>query len=198
MDNTDVLFGRGNDDLLVGNLGGDTLLGGRGSDILIGGPENFTGAEQRRARRRQGNDINIWAPGDGSDAFVGNEGYDTMVFAPFVKKADGSLEARVAPRPQGPARRHRRAAAVQLHIVKVPASEQLGFQFLVRFNVNGNPVVTVRQKDVEQVFCPSGEAGKAQVADLTSAHPTFRTVSLRHVHGVDRRDPRADRLRSAS
>ena len=39
MDNTDILFGRGNDDLLIGKLGDDVLLGGKGSDILIGGPE---------------------------------------------------------------------------------------------------------------------------------------------------------------
>jgi hypothetical protein len=184
MDDTDLLFGRDNDDLLVGNLGGDTLLGGRGSDILVGGPENFQSPNSDVLVGEQGNDINIWAPGDGSDAFAGNEGFDTMVFAPFVKNSDGSLKLEW--------RNHRKVPRVDIDglpqfgcdIVPVPDSERLGFQFLVRFTVNGTPVVTVRQKDVERVFCPSGEVGKAQVADLTSAYPTFRTVSLRHVHGV--------------
>ena len=35
----------------------------------------------------KGDDINIWAPGDGSDAFTGNEDKDTMIFAPFVENA---------------------------------------------------------------------------------------------------------------
>ena len=70
-------------------------------------------------------------------------------------------------------------------VVPVPAAERLGAQFLVRFNVNGTPVVTVRQKDVEKVFCPSPEAGKAVVARLTGDDPTtFRTVSLDRVGGT--------------
>jgi hypothetical protein len=41
-----------------------------------------------------------------------------------------------------------------------------------------NPVVTVRQKDVEKVYCPSPEAGKATFARLTGSDPTtFTTVS---------------------
>src|SRR5690242_8698519 len=36
MNDTDLLFGRGNADLLVGGKGGDTLLGGPGPDILVG------------------------------------------------------------------------------------------------------------------------------------------------------------------
>ena len=54
----------------------------------------------------------------------------------------------------------------------------------IRFNVNGNPVVTVRQKDVEKVFCPSPEEGKAAFANLTAEHPVFRDVSLRNVGGT--------------
>ena len=74
MDNTDVLFGRANDDLLVGNLGGDTLLGGTGSDILVGGPEKFATPNSDVLIGDWGNDINIWAPGDGSDAFTRRPG----------------------------------------------------------------------------------------------------------------------------
>ena len=66
----------------------------------------------------------------------------------------------------------------------MPPSQKLGFQFLVRFNVNGNPVVTVRQKDVEKVFCPSPRRGQGQVADLTADHPVFHDVWLRQVPGT--------------
>ena len=69
-------------------------------------------------------------------------------------------------------------------VVPVPESEQLGAQFLVRFNVGPNPVVTVRQKDVEKVYCPSPEPGEATFARLTGPDPTtFTTVSLDQVPG---------------
>ncbi|MDE9364713.1 hypothetical protein PZ938_03780 [Luteipulveratus sp. YIM 133132] len=184
MDSTDVLLGRGNDDLLIGNLGGDTLLGGTGDDIEIGGPENFAAPNSDVIVGDRGNDINIWAPGDGSDAFLGQEGFDTMVFAPFQKNADGSLKLE--------RRLHRTVPRVDIggkapfscDIVRVPKEQRLGFQFLVRFNVNGVPAVTVRQKDVERVFCPSPETGMARVADLTTRYPSFRTVPLNRVGGV--------------
>ena len=48
--------------------------------------------------------------------------------------------------------------------------------------------MTVRQKDVEKVFCPSPGVGKAKVADLTDRHPAFRNVRLRRVPRHRRRD----------
>ena len=132
----------------------------------------------------EGNDINIWAPGDGSDAFVGDKGYDSSVFAPFLKDGDGELilewkNGRQVPRVDISAKPQFSCA-----IVKVPASEKLGFQFLVRFNVNDDPVITVRHKDVEQVLCPSAVAGKVAVADLTSQYPTFHDVKLTDIKGT--------------
>lgn len=184
MDNTDLLFGRGNDDLLVGRLGGDTLLGGPGDDITIGGPERGQAPNSDVLVGDRGDDINIWAPGDGSDAFSGNEGTDTMVFAPFVLEDDGSLlitkdRGRKIPRVDIDDQ-----DAFTCTIVRVPASERLGFQFLVRFNVNATPVVTVRQKDVERVYCPSPYAGRALVASLASPHPAFHEVRLADVRGT--------------
>ena len=184
MDNTDVLFGRDNDDLLIGNLGGDTLLGGDDDDILIGGPERGTQPNSDVLVGDEGDDINIWAPGDGSDAFAGNEGKDTMIFAPFVTDASGAL---LLTREHG-----RKIPHVDIDgqtttctVVPVPDSENLGFQFLVRFNVNNVPVVTVRQKDVEKVYCPSPTPGTALLAKLDGHHPeTFRTVYLDRVRGT--------------
>lgn len=196
MDNTDVLFGRANDDLLVGNLGSDTLLGGKNDDILVGGPERFTAPNSDVLVGDYGDDINIWAPGDGSDAFAGNEGKDTMIFAPFVTDASGALlitkeHGRKIPHVDIDAQ-----PAFSCTIVPVPASQKLGAQFLIRFNVNGAPVVTVRQKDVEKVYCPSPTAGTVLKADLTGHHPVhtrkastpyvpeFRTVRLDRVYGT--------------
>jgi len=184
MDNTDLLFGRENKDLLIGLLGGDTLLGGEDSDILIGGPEKGQAPNSDVLVGEEGKDINIWAPGDGSDAFAGNEGRDTMIFAPFEEKANGDL---LLTRSNGRKIPHviiDNQPVFSCTIVPVPRSENLGFQFLVRFNVNATPVVTVRQKDVEKVFCPSPDDGKALVADLTDRHPAFRTVDLDHVSGT--------------
>ena len=184
MDNTDVLFGRANDDLLQGNLGSDTLVAGSGHDILIGGPENFTSPNSDVLLGDTGNDINIWAPGDGSDAYVGDRGYDTMVFAPFVTNPNGSIKLEWF--------NGRRVPRVDISdkpdftcdIVNVPPSEQLGAQFLVRFEVNNVIVVTVRQKDVERVLCPSQYDHRVRVADLTVANPSFHQVRLGHFGGA--------------
>ncbi len=184
LDNADVLFGRADDDLLIGNLGSDTLLGGAGSDILIGGPEKSASPNSDVLVGDTGEDINIWAPGDGNDAFVGNQGVDTMIFAPFVEKADGSLWfSRYAGRqlPRVDIEHHARLSCT---IVTVPASEHLGFEHLVRFNVDDDPVATVRQKDVEGVFCPSPLPGHVAFASLTSAHPQFRDVWISNVQGT--------------
>lgn len=184
MDNTDVLFGRGKDDLLIGKLGSDTLLGGSGSDILVGGPEKFAAPNSDVLVGDTGNDINIWAPGDGSDAFVGNENYDTMIFAPFVEKSDGSLLLSSYGNRKVPRVDIDEKPNFTCTIVYVPKAQNLGFQFLVRFNVNGVPAVTVRQKDVEKVFCPSPAKGKAKVAYLNTTHPQFRDVWLSQVPGT--------------
>jgi hypothetical protein len=184
MDNTDVLFGRDGDDLQIGNLGGDTLLGGEGRDIQIGGPERGAAPNSDVLAAGPGHDVNIWAPGDGSDAFIGEEGRDDMVFAPFVTDDDGDL---VLERWKG-----RKIPKVDIDgapqfsctIVKVPKREKLGAQFLVRFNVNDVPAVTVRQKDVERVFCPSPHEGRVLLADLTDAHPAFKSVKIAKVKGL--------------
>jgi hypothetical protein len=99
----DVLQGEGKDDILIGGLGVDILIGGEGDDILIGGTEDFNanadgddqGADNRdRAFGQAGNDLFIWAPGDGSDFFDGGDGTDVIVFGVLGEQrdADGSTE----------------------------------------------------------------------------------------------------------
>lgn len=85
----DVLQGDLNDDILIGGLGVDILIGGAGDDILIGGTEDFNSsvdgddkkADNRdRAFGQDGDDLFVWAPGDGSDFFDGGDGIDVVVF----------------------------------------------------------------------------------------------------------------------
>jgi hypothetical protein len=183
MEKTDVVFGRGGQDLLQGNLGSDTLVGGRGADILIGGPENFTAPNSDVLLGDEGNDINIWSPGDGSDAYVGDKGRDAMVFAPFVLKANGAIKTEWFHGRRVPRVDISDQPTFSCTIVKVPAAEKLGAQFLVRFNLNGSPLVTVRQKDVERVLCPSPQPRRLLSANLTRANPVFKSVRLADVNG---------------
>jgi hypothetical protein len=184
-DNTDILFGRDNDDLLVVLLGSDTVLAGTGVDILVGGPEaGSTDPNSDALVGAGGDDVNVWAPGDGSEAFAGQKGSDTSIFAPFLLRSDGSL---VLERFKG-----RKIPRVTIDglpqfsctIVQVPESENLGYEQLIRFNVDGDPVISLRHKEVERVLCPSRYDGKVQVAFPNSARPDFRDVPLARIKGV--------------
>jgi hypothetical protein len=117
--------------------------------------------------------VNIWAPGDGSDAFEGGRGYDTHITAPLVLDAAGNVALFPA--------RHRQVPHVTIDsqatsctIERVPDNQGLGFEFITRFlNASGGIVVTIRLQDVEQVLCPSPNPGMVRVADLTQAIPAF-------------------------
>lgn len=103
----DVLTAQYNkDSILIGGLGVDVLIGDSGDDILIGGTEDFNssvdgdnkGADNRdRAFGNQGDDVFIWAPGDGSDFFDGGEGTDVIVFGVIGEKRDSNGSTEGAP-----------------------------------------------------------------------------------------------------
>lgn len=99
----DVLLGSAADELLIGGLGVDVLAGNDGDDVIIGGTEDFNssvdgderGSDNRdRAFGGAGNDIFIWAPGDGSDFFDGGSGTDVVIFGVVgeLRDADGSVD----------------------------------------------------------------------------------------------------------
>lgn len=175
LDNTDVLLGNVGDDLLIGLLGDDVLNGFNGDDILIGGVEGFTAPNSDVIFGERGDDINIWAPGDGSDLFIGGSGYDTQIFAPIV--LDGAGVPQLV---DLGGRWGRQIPQVNISdlpqftctVEVVPADENLGVDFLTRFFANGNLAVTVRVKDVEQVLCASPNPDSVLVADLTGYDPT--------------------------
>lgn len=90
----DVLFGdlgASLDDVLVGRLGVDVLLGGLGDDVLVGGTEHGNPENRDRAFGDAGNDVFLWAPGDGSDFFDGGDGIDTVVLGLIGEVVNGQL-----------------------------------------------------------------------------------------------------------
>ncbi len=91
------------DDILIGGLGVDVLVGDSGDDILIGGTEDFNsnvdgdgdgdnkGSDNRdRAFGNAGNDVFIWAPGDGNDFFDGGDGTDVLIMGVLGEKKDSN------------------------------------------------------------------------------------------------------------
>ena len=131
-----------------------------------------------------GNDINIWAPGDGSDAFVGDRGYDTMVFAPFVTRPNGDI-------------RHQRSAGrlvprvdisgkpgLTCEIVEVPPSEHLGEQFLVRFLVNGRDGGHGAPEGRRAGAVPQPGRRTGPGRRPHRHYPAFRSVRLTSLHGT--------------
>lgn len=185
LNNADVLIGGVGNDVLIGLLGSDVLRGGPGNDILVGGTEQ--GGTQPNSDiifGDSGHDVNIWAPGDGSDAFIGGPGIDAMVFGVIDRDADNIP---VLSLPQGAYNSGVPTADVTgqggfctLERVTDPA---FGFEWLVRFFVrsSGALAVTIRLADVEQVFCTSQAGGEIIYADLTNPNPQFVVIALADV-----------------
>ncbi len=93
----DVLRGSGGEDTLIGSLGIDVLFGEAGDDILVGGTEHFNPNNRDRAFGGGGDDVFIWAPGDGSDFFDGGPGTDAVVFGLLGEsQPDGNVEFKVS------------------------------------------------------------------------------------------------------
>jgi hypothetical protein len=59
------------------------------------------------------------------------------------------------------------------------------YQYVVRFRgaATANIIVTVRVKEVEQIFCQSG--GSITVADLTVPSPAFNVVTPQEVETLN-------------
>jgi Ca2+-binding RTX toxin-like protein len=184
LNNTDVLIGGLGDDVLIGMLGSDVLIGGPGNDVLIGGIERGSQPNSDVQLGGSGNDIAIWQGGDGSDLFDGGSGRrDALVFGTIDRNPDTNVP--ILSPVEG---RHKRtglptanvsgqAGFCTLEAVQNP--EARGFDFLVRFfsKANGNLLVTVRVRDVEQVFCTAQDSAEITFADLTERKPDFAVIS---------------------
>lgn len=185
LNNTDILLGGIQDDVLIGLLGNDVMLGGLGDDVLIGGTEQGTTPNSDVMLGDPGDDISIWAPGDGSDAFLGGTGKDALVLG--VIDRDTANVPTLDPQTRLPAAELTRSPGFcTVERVRDPA---LGFDFLVRFFVRatGNLAVTIRVKEVEQVFCTLQAGGAITFADLRRSDPRFEVVTPDQVAGLNRK-----------
>lgn len=175
----DVIFGLNGDDVIDGGPGQDIILGGPDGGAAPGGPPNsdimFGGP---------GNDVNLWAAGDGSEAFLGGQGVDALVFGATDRQtvADPQTGVRlptlrfdVPGFPQGIPTADVSGQPQHCTIERSPLAN---YEFLVRFRgPTNNIIVTVRVRDVEQVFCTSEHGSAIAFADLRDPSPAFVDVA---------------------
>jgi hypothetical protein len=193
LNRTDILDGGRANDVMFGLNGNDVMDGGPGDDIILGGPDG--GAAPGGPPNSDimfggpGNDVNLWAPGDGSEAFIGGPGVDAIIFGATDREAvaDPSTGVRfpslffgVAAFPQGIATADVSGLG---NFCSIEASPSPGYEYLVRFRsiATRNIIVTVRVREVEQVFCTSESGAAIAFANLTGPSPAFDEVSLQEI-----------------
>jgi hypothetical protein len=93
----DILYGTASDDVIIGGLGIDILWGKDGDDILIGGTEDFNPLNRDRAFGGEGEDIFIWAPGDGNDYFDGGDDTDVLILGLIGENKNATNDEDEAP-----------------------------------------------------------------------------------------------------
>jgi Ca2+-binding RTX toxin-like protein len=185
LNNTDVLSGKGGNDVLVGLGGSDVMTGGPGNDILIGGPEQFVTPNSDIIAGDEGDDISIWAPGDGSELFLGGDGFDVEIFGVIDRNAAN------VPTSAGPAPGFANVPSANVSgspgFCTVERSPDPSYEWLAKFFVRatGALAVTVRLVGVEAVVCTSVAGGQITVADLSQANPQFVNVALADIQRVN-------------
>jgi Ca2+-binding RTX toxin-like protein len=192
LNNADTLIGEAGDDILIGMLGSDVLVGGPGNDVLIGGIERGTQPNSDIQLGDAGNDTALWQGGDGSDHFDGGSGRrDALVFGAIDRDPEtdvpilSPVRGRHARTGLPTANASGQGGFCTLEAAQDPSAR--GFDFLVRFfsKANGNLLVTVRTRDVEQVFCTAQNTAAITFADLTDADPQFVVVDADDVEALN-------------
>jgi len=192
LNNADTLIGERGDDVLIGMLGSDVLLGGFGDDILIGGIERGSQPNSDIQFGDAGNDTAIWQGGDGSDLFDGGPGArDALVFGTIDLDTATNIP-KLSPVEGEHARTGLPTANVSgqggfCTLEAVAKPDERGFEFLVRFFSKATKalLVTVRVRDVEQVFCTAEDSATITFADLTTPKPDFVEVPLEAVPALN-------------
>jgi hypothetical protein len=184
LNGADALLGAHGDDVLIGMLGADVLVGGPGNDVLIGGIERGAQPNTDIQLGDSGNDVALWQGGDGSDLFDGGSGRrDALVFGTIDRDPATGLPVlspvagRHADTGLPTADVSGQGGFCTVEAVVDPVAR--GFDFLVRFfsKTSGALLVTVRTRDVEQVFCTAQDAAAIAFADLTDPKPDFDEIS---------------------
>lgn len=93
----DALTGTEDADLLIGALGIDVLFGNGGDDVLIGGTEDFNPLNRDRGFGGTGDDVFVWAPGDGNDFFDGGDDIDVLMLGVIGEQRDANGDTTAAP-----------------------------------------------------------------------------------------------------
>lgn len=196
----DIFIGTNLDDLQIGRLGVDVMHGGKGGDVLIGGPEGgSTAPNADRAFGDAGNDIFIWAPGDGSDFFDGGKGTDVLIIG-LIDRTNGEVTLDADSKLPGVEVTNSpgfcRIVDPSTSANAVSDLAALGLDRLVQFVARGpadsfeageqttdNGLrVTMHLRSVEILVCSSREGGAIEVFDLTvsPARPlSFDSLSAR-------------------
>jgi hypothetical protein len=196
LNRTDIIEGGPGNDVIFGLNGNDVIDGGPGLDIILGGPDGGPAPggppNSDIMFGGPGNDVNLWAPGDGSEAFIGGPGLDAIVF--------GATDVEAVPDPETGVRLPTLLFGVEGFPQGIPTanvsglpqhctverSPSPGYDYLVRFRgPAGNIIVTVRVKEVEQVFCSSEGGTGIAFADLTLPAPAFVDVSQQQVETLN-------------
>jgi hypothetical protein len=184
----DVMFGLNGNDFMDGRAGRDIILGGPDGGTPPGGPPNsdimFGGAD---------NDVNLWAPGDGSEVFIGGSGSrDALVFGATDREAVADpvtgvkLPTLLTGVPGFPHGIPTADVSGVTSFCTVEASPLPEYQYLVRFlGAAGNLIVTLRVSGVEQVFCSGQGGGAITFADLRDPYPSFVVVSHQEVRQLN-------------
>jgi hypothetical protein len=219
----DQIIGDRTDEVQIGRLGPDVLLAEGGHDVIVGGTErnsdvaNFPNFDI--ADGENGNDAFIWAPGDGSDAFLGGEparrpgkDMDRLIVGTMeVDEDDDSLpqlnRTEFGRLPRAIVSNNRLPATIggdsnptatvpnTCDVVRAPRG--LGYNFLVRVinPVTGAQAVTLRLKEVEQVLCGAGGQGEAGRGIVATSLGRRGKGPVRSVDGFrPARDSRLDQL----
>jgi hypothetical protein len=198
LNRTDVLDGGPGNDVMFGLNGNDVMDGGPGADIILGGPDGGPAPggppNSDIMFGGPGNDVNLWAPGDGSEAFIGGPGLDALIFGATDREdvADPATGVRrprlffgVPAFPQGIPTAD--VSGQGNFFCTVESSPSQGYQHLVRFRsaATSNIIVTVRVKDVEQIFCTNQSGASIAFADLTVPSPAFVPVTQQEVETLN-------------
>jgi hypothetical protein len=197
LNRTDILEGGRANDVMFGLNGNDVMEGGPGDDIILGGPDGGPAPggppNSDIMFGGPGNDVNLWAPGDGSEAFIGGPGRDALIFGATDREAvaDPATGVRLPTLFFGVLRFPQGIPTADVsglgNFCTLEASPSPGYEYLVRFRSTAttNIIVTVRVKDVEQVFCTGQSGASITFADLTAPSPTFSVVSQQEVETLN-------------
>ena len=197
LNRTDVLEGGPGNDVMFGLNGSDVMDGGPGQDIILGGPDGGPAPggppNSDIMFGGPGDDVNLWAPGDGSEAFIGGPGVDAIIFGATDRDtvADARTGVRlptllpgVAGFPQGIPTANVSGLA---NFCTLEASPLPDYDYLIRFRgrAANNIIVTVRVRDVEQVYCTDQAGNAIAFANLKDPSPSFVPVSSQEVETLN-------------